>query len=141
MFHSLVQTSDDRIPMLARLALGMVILPHGTQVLLGLTGGSGVDAALGIVPWPALIAEFIGGLALIVGLFGRVAAFAVTMHLIAAVLLQHWSVGFFMNWSGRQPGEGFEFHILAVTLAIVVMIRGSGALSLDRLLTIKRATV
>ena len=40
-----------------------------------------------------------------------------------------------MNWYGNQKGEGFEFHILAAGLALVVLIRGGGAISVDRLLT------
>jgi putative oxidoreductase len=40
-----------------------------------------------------------------------------------------------MNWSGAQAGEGFEYHLLAVGLALVVAIKGSGAFSIDRWLT------
>ena len=141
MLRGIMETSDDRIPMLARLALGIVILPHGAQNLFGWFGGPGIDGALGsyaangippFVGWMALVTQFFGGLALILGFLGRVAAFAIAAVLIAAVITLHWSVGFFMNWSGTLQGEGFEFHILAVTLAVIVMIRGSGALSLDR---------
>lgn len=42
--------------------------------------------------------------------------------------------GFFMNWMGTQgKREGFEFHLLAIALAVLIMFRGAGALSLDRL--------
>jgi putative oxidoreductase len=146
--HSLLRTSDDRIPMLARLALGIVIFPHGAQKMLGWFAGPGIDGALGsyaslgipaFLGWLAIVTEFFGGIGLIVGFFGRLAAVAVAVDLIAAVVQQHWAVGFFMNWTGRQQGEGFEFHILAVTLALIVMIRGSGALSIDRALTARPA--
>ena len=142
--RAVVETSDDRIPMLARLALGIVIFPHGAQKILGWFGGPGIDGALGFfaalgvpaaIGWLAIITEFVGGLALILGLFGRVAAFLVALSLISAVVTLHWSVGFFMDWNGQLQGEGFEFHILAVTLAIIVLIRGSGALSIDRAIT------
>jgi putative oxidoreductase len=136
MFYSLVETSDDRIPMLARLALGLVMLPHGALALFA----ASPEPSLGVF-YPAMLAELAGGLALVIGFCGRVAALAVAIHLIIAVLHRHWAVGFFMNWTGQQPGEGFEFHILAVTLGIVVIIRGSGALSLDRVLTTRRASV
>jgi putative oxidoreductase len=134
MFYQLVETSDDRIPMLARLALGIVMLPHGAHALLA----ASPEPSLGVFYWPALAAELVGGLALIIGFCARVAALGVAIHLIIAVIQRHWGVGLFMNWTGQQPGEGFEFHILAVTLAIVVIIRGSGALSLDRVLTTRR---
>lgn len=144
MLRSLMQTSDDRIPMLARLALGIVIFPHGAQKVLGWFGGPGIDGALGFytsmgVPaflgWMAMTIELVGGIALIVGILGRVAAFAVALDMVVAVIQMHWMVGFFMNWDGQLRGEGFEFHILAVTLALIVIIRGSGALSLDRAIT------
>ncbi len=76
MIRSLIHTSDDRIPMLARLALGIVIFPHGAQKLLGWFGGPGIDGALGFyaglgIPaflgWLAVVTEFFGGIALIVG--------------------------------------------------------------------------
>jgi len=144
MLRAIMETSDDRIPMLGRLALGIVILPHGAQNLLGWFGGPGIEGALGyytaigipsFLAWMALVTQFFGGLALIIGFVGRVAAFAIALDLLAAVITQHWSVGFFMNWNGTLKGEGFEFHILAVTLAVIVIIRGSGALSIDRALT------
>lgn len=135
MFYSFIQTSDDRIPMLARLSLGIVIVPHGALTLLD---AQSAGFALGALQWLAIFAEVVGGTALVVGVLGRLAALVVAAHLILAVLETHWSFGFFMNWSGEQPGEGFEFHILAITLAIVVVIRGSGALSIDRLLTTRR---
>jgi putative oxidoreductase len=87
----------------------------------------------------AIVVQFFGGVALIVGVLGRVAAFAIALVLLAAVVTLHWSVGFFMNWNGALEGEGFEFHILAVTLAVIVIIRGSGALSVDRVLTARAA--
>jgi putative oxidoreductase len=37
-----------------------------------------------------------------------------------------------MNWTGRQAGEGFEYHLLAIALIVTVLVRGAGALSLDR---------
>jgi putative oxidoreductase len=142
--RSLIDTSDDRIPMLARLALGIVIFPHGAQKLLGWFGGPGIDGALGFyaglgIPaflgWLAIVTEFFGGIALIVGYLGRFAAFAIAIDLIVAVVTTNWQIGFFMNWTGQQQGEGFEFHILAVTLALIVLIRGSGALSIDHALS------
>jgi len=149
MLRSLIYTTDSRIAMLARLALGIVIFPHGAQNLLGWYGGPGLDGALGsysglgipsFVGWLVILTEFVGGMALIVGFVGRLMAFAIAINLVAAVLTLHWSVGFFMNWNGQLRGEGFEFHILAITLALIVMILGSGAISIDRAL-VTRAVV
>jgi putative oxidoreductase len=57
--------------------------------------------------------------------------------MVVAVAMVHLENGMFMNWGGKQAGEGFEFHILALGIALAVMIKGSGALSLDRLLSSK----
>ena len=47
----------------------------------------------------------------------------------------HAPNGFFMNWFGNQKGEGFEYHILAIGAALLIMIAGAGMCSIDRLLT------
>jgi putative oxidoreductase len=144
MWNRLLRTDADYATTLARLALGIVILPHGAQKLLGWFGGGGVSGTIGFFQsaWgiPAALtvlviaAESFGALALIMGLAGRFAALGIAAVMTGAVLLQHASVGFFMNWTGTQAGEGFEFHLLAVGLALVVAIKGSGALSIDRVL-------
>jgi putative oxidoreductase len=47
----------------------------------------------------------------------------------------HWHNGLFMNWSGNQKGEGFEYHLLAIAMLLAILVKGSGALSVDRFLT------
>jgi putative oxidoreductase len=79
-----------------------------------------------------VLAELLGSAALLVGLFGRLAAASIGAVMLGAVALVHLEHGFFMNWSGKQAGEGFEYHLLALALAAVVLITGSGALSADR---------
>lgn len=83
----------------------------------------------------AICAEFLGGMGLIVGLLGRVAAFGIACNMLVAVTMVHAQNGLFMNWSGQQKGEGFEFHLLALAIAFVLIVRGSGALSVDHLLS------
>ncbi|UCF20001.1 MAG: DoxX family protein [Gemmatimonadota bacterium] len=144
MWKKLIETPRDWKLTLARLALGIVIFPHGAQKLLGWFGGSGfggtmgfltetlgIPAALGLL---VIFFEFFGSLALIVGALARPMAAAIGGIMVTAALIVHWPNGFFMNWSGSQGGEGFEFHILAAALALVVTVGGAGALSLDRLL-------
>jgi putative oxidoreductase len=89
-----------------------------------------IPAALAFL---AIVAEFFGGLGLIVGGLGRLAAAGIAVTMIVAAATVHARFGFFMNWSGAQKGEGFEYHLLAIAAATVVILRGSGALSLDRL--------
>jgi putative oxidoreductase len=139
----LLETSNDFSLTIARLGLGIMILPHGAQKLLGAFGGPGFEATMGamtgkmhipaIFALLAIIAEFFGGLGLILGALGRVAAFGVGVTMVVAVVTTHFANGFFMNWMGSQKGEGWEFHLLAIALAVVVTMKGAGALSIDRL--------
>lgn len=141
----LVFTKPGIDALVARLALGLVMFPHGTQKALGWFGGHGFAGTMGFftgmmhIPAPfaflAILAEFAGSLGLIVGLFGRVAAFGIAVTMAVAILTVHLSNGFFMNWFGTQKGEGFEYHLLAIGLALVVIIRGSGSFSIDGLIT------
>jgi putative oxidoreductase len=139
----LLTTADDPGALVARVALGVVIFPHGAQKLLGWFGGGGFSsnmdgfASMGI-PVPlaflAIVAESAGSVGLLLGCLTRVAAFGVLCNMVTAAVMVSAPHGFFMNWYGNQKGEGFEFHILAAGLAIVAIIRGGGAWSVDRLL-------
>ncbi len=141
----LIQTNSSFAPLAARLVLGLVMLPHGAQKALGWFGGHGFTGTMqfftGTMHIPALFAflaitaEFAGALGLIVGLLSRVAAFGVASVMVVAILTVHASNGFFMNWAGSQKGEGFEYHLLAIGLALVVMIQGAGKASLDGLIS------
>jgi putative oxidoreductase len=82
----------------------------------------------------AIAAEFFGGLGLIVGFMGRIAALGVAITMAVAMFKVHWEHGFFMNWFGDKQGHGFEYHLLAIALAVVVIVQGAGAFSLDRAL-------
>jgi putative oxidoreductase len=82
----------------------------------------------------AIAAEFFGGLGLILGFLTRIAAFGIAVNMVVAVAMVHSKFGFFMNWSGTQKGEGFEYHLLALAVTAFLMIRGAGAFSLDRVI-------
>lgn len=147
MFRNLISTSDDWTLTLLRLFMGVVFFAHGAQKALGWFGGYGFSGTMGFftnmmhIPAPfaflAICAEFLGGIGLILGALGRVAAFGIACNMLVAVLMVHSKIGFFMNWGGQQKGEGFEYHLLAIAIAIVLMVKGSGALSIDRALTSK----
>ena len=147
MLRKLLATSDDWTLTLLRLFLGVIFFAHGAQKTLGWFGGYGFSGTMGFftgmlhIPAPfaflAICAEFLGGIGLILGLLGRVAAFGITINMLVAVLMVHGQFGFFMNWSGQQKGEGFEYHLLAIVVGVVLMVRGSGAFSIDRALSSK----
>ena len=143
MVRRLLKTDNDPAALIARVALGSVIFPHGAQKALGWFGGGGFHATMdGFahmgIPAPlaflAIVAEFAGSIGLVMGCLSRIAAFGVLCNMVVAAVLVSAPHGFFMNWYGDQKGEGFEFHILAAGLALVVLIRGGGAISVDRLL-------
>jgi len=88
----------------------------------------------------AIAAEFFGGIGLILGLLTRVAAFGIGMNMLVAIATVHHNFGFFMNWTGSQKGEGFEFHLLVLAIVAFLMIKGAGAFSLDRAFTVSASS-
>jgi putative oxidoreductase len=145
MFKQLLSTTQDHIVALLRVVLGVIFFAHGAQLLLGWFGGYGYVATIGFftqkmgIPAPlaflAIISQFFGGLALIVGLFARPAALGIALDMLVAIYTVHLPIGFFMNWSGAQKGEGFEYHLLATAIALAIVVKGAGAWSADHLLS------
>jgi putative oxidoreductase len=143
---SLFSTNPDWTLTAIRVTLGVVFFAHGAQKVLGWFGGAGLKGTLNMMhdhlhlPIPvaflAVMSEFLGGASLIIGLLGRVAAVGVCATMLSAIVMVHWRNGLFMNWFGDRKGHGIEYHLLAIALAIAIVVRGSGALSLDRLLYI-----
>jgi putative oxidoreductase len=144
MLHKLIHTREDHLLTLLRVCLGLVFFAHGAQKVLGWFGGPGFSGSLGfftqglgipvVLGILAISAEFFGGIGLMFGLLTRVAAFGISVVMAVAIFLVHAPNGLFMNWSGNQRGEGFEFHLLAIAIAVTLIARGAGAWSLDRLL-------
>jgi putative oxidoreductase len=140
----LLQTRNDLTLTIARVILSLVFLGHGSQKVFGWFGGLGFSRTLdvfeetmGIPPaltMMAMAAEVLGGLGLLAGLLTRVAAAGVLVVMIVAPLANGLYVRFFMNWTGRNPGEGYEYHLLAIALILTVLVHGGGALSLDRVI-------
>ena len=145
MIRKLIATNNDAAVTVVRLALGVIFFAHGAQKMLGWFGGYGFTGTMGfftrvmhiptLFAFLAITAEFFGGLGLILGVLTRIAALGIFSNMVVAVAMVHRHFGFFMNWSGAQKGEGFEYHILVLAATILLMIRGGGAASLDRLLS------
>ena len=137
-------TNDSFGPLAGRLFLAGVMFPHGAQKLLGWFGGGGFSATMqgmtgmglpAVIVFLVIVAEFFGSLGLITGFLTRVSALGITAVMLGAIASVHASNGFFMNWSGKQAGEGFEYHLLALGIALALLIRGGGLFSVDRALT------
>jgi putative oxidoreductase len=148
MIRKLTATDNDVATTVLRLVLGVIFFAHGAQKMLGWFGGYGFTGTMGfftgmmhipaVFAFLAIAAEFFGGIGLILGLFTRVAAFGVLCHMIVAIAMVHSRFGFWMNWTGTQKGEGFEYHLLLIAASVFLMISGAGAASVDQLLSSPR---
>lgn len=137
--------TDDLWPgLILRVMLGVVMFPHGAQKLLGWFGGKGFLSTMDyfvhtmhiptVITFLVIMAESLGSIGLIMGFLTRLGAFGIMCNMVGAIVLVHWPNGFFMNWFGKQAGEGFEFHLLAIAMAVSILISGGGKWSVDRLI-------
>jgi putative oxidoreductase len=143
MLLDLFSTNPDWLQTLIRITLGVVFFAHGSQKLLGWFGGPGLKETMRTMheflglPTPlallAVVAEFFGGLGLMAGLLSRIAAVGIGVIMLVAIFMVHGRNGLFLNWLGDRKGHGYEYHVLAIALAAEIVVRGSGAASLDRL--------
>lgn len=137
----LLETDEAWTGLILRVMLGVVMFPHGAQKLLGWYGGFGFTGTLGFfteqmhLPWLVallvIIGESFGSLGLLIGLLTRFTAASMALIMVGAIGLVHWPHGFFMNWSGKQAGEGFEYHLLVIAICAALLITGGGKWSVD----------
>jgi putative oxidoreductase len=130
---SRVQTGDRQAWGIAftRAIIGIVFLLHGGQKLFvfGIHNVAGMMGQMGI-PMPELAAvvvslvEFVGGAALLFGLFTRAAALLLAIDMLVAVLKVHLKGGFFLP-------AGFEYALTLLVVNVALAISGSGALAID----------
>jgi putative oxidoreductase len=139
MLRSLLRTTDDVAPTIARVALALFMIPYGLQKSLGLLGGYGVEGTVGyltslgiptVLAMVAIAIESVGAVALLLGVFGRLAAAAIAVDMAVAAVLVH-RASFFVG----QPGGGYGLHWLAIGLALIVIVKGSGRWSVDGAVT------
>ena len=134
--------SNNWTALVARLALGITLFPHGAQKLLGWFGGYGYNGTMGFftgqmhLPWIiallVILIEFFGSLLLIFGFLTRISALAISASFLGVLFAVHINNGFFMNWNMEaNKGEGFEYFILLFGLAIISLISGGGKASVD----------
>ena len=141
MKNKIFKTNNDWTGLVIRLTIGLILFPHGAQKMLGIFGGYGFSGTMGFftgtmhLPWLigflVIVIEFIGSLSLIVGFASRLWSALIIIEMLGAVITTHLNNGFFMNWAGNQKGEGYEFHLLLIGLALAIIISGSGKFSAD----------
>jgi putative oxidoreductase len=141
------RTPQDVTGLVLRLGLAFAMFPHGAQKALGWFGGMGLTGTLGafqtymhipfLLALAVIAAEFLGSIALALGFFTRLSAFGIGVTMVVAAFKVHLANGFFMNWMGNQKGEGIEYFILALTLALALVLKGGGKWSLDSVIARK----
>ena len=143
----LFQTNASFSYWVPRVILGCVMFPHGAQKLFGWFGGFGFTNTMTYftetagLPWIIafliIMGESLGSLGLIVGFFTRLSAFGLICIMVGAIITVHIPNGLFMNWLGKQAGEGFEYHLLVIGISIPLLISGGGKYSVDGLINKK----
>ena len=140
----LFQTNDKFSYWVPRVILGCVMFPHGAQKLFGWFGGFGFTNTMTYftqtagLPWIIafliVMGESLGSLGLILGFFTRLSALGLICIMVGAIITVHIPNGFFMNWFGKQAGEGFEYHLLVIGMSIPLLVSGGGKYSVDMLI-------
>ncbi|MEO9484010.1 MAG: DoxX family protein [Ekhidna sp.] len=141
MINRILNTESNWGSLSARLTLGIVLFPHGAQKMLGLFGGYGFEGTIDVftnqmhLPWivafAVIMIEFFGSIFLILGFASRLWSLAIVGLFTGIVFTTHLEHGFFMNWYGNQAGEGYEYALLIIGIAVAVLINGSGKYALD----------
>jgi putative oxidoreductase len=140
----LTQTQNDPTLTIARWVLAAIFFGHGTQKAFGWFGGMGFDRSLAYfqdtMGIPAALTVFVmftelsAATGLVLGLLTRIAALGLLGIMVVAPFANHLYPRFFMNWSGTRGGEGYEYHLLAIALLLILVAKGGGTASLDRLI-------
>ena len=117
--------------LLTRLALGIIMVVHGShKVFGGLHHHAQFVASLGLPYWTGYLSsftEFLGGLLVLAGLFTRAAAFAICINMAVAIAKVHWH-------NGLTGDHGFEFPLSLATIAFALIFFGAGPIAIDHVL-------
>jgi putative oxidoreductase len=139
MIEKLLHTDPDYAWTFLRIIAVLIVVPYGMQKLFGWFGGPGIDGTLKdlasrriprSIGWLIIIGQSCGSAALLSGFLSRVAAGGLVVIFIGAVVV-HLRDGWMMNWYGRKSGEGIEYFVMQLSLLILIILKGAGALSVD----------
>ena len=150
MRYNIFKTGNDWTGLIIRLTLGLILFPHGAQKLFGWFGGPGFTNEMSFftdtlhLPWLiaflVIVIEFAGSLCFIAGFASRAWAVATIILFAGIIFTAHLEFGFFMNWFGNQKGEGFEYFILMLGIAVSLVVSGAGRYSIDSWIANKKSS-
>ena len=137
-------TTDVWFAFVTRMTIGIVLFAHGAQKMLGWFGGGGFNGTMNyftkqqhlpkFVALMVICVEFFGSLGMILGFATRIWAISIFCLFLGIIFTTPLKQNFFMNWNGSQKGEGYEYHLLMLGLALATLISGGGSWSMDLLL-------
>jgi uncharacterized membrane protein YphA (DoxX/SURF4 family) len=144
MMEQFFSSQNNWTGLLLRITIAVVLFPHGAQKLLGWFGGYGFDGTMQyftqtvklpyIIGLLVILIEFFAPIALVLGIGSKILAAVLAILFLGITITAHSNFGFFMNWFGNQPGEGFEFFLLAIGASLALMFNGSGKFAIDNLI-------
>lgn len=137
--RKITQSNDSFSQLALRIPIGIILMAHGAQKLFGWFGGYGLEGvggwmeSIGLSPgilmaFLAGSAEFFGGLFIVLGLLIRPSAFVAGITMVVAILVVHLEKGLFVS------NGGYEFGLALLAATVSLMISGSGAVSLDKII-------
>ena len=142
--QKITDSNSSYAGLILRLTIGIVLFPHGAQLLLGWFGGPGYANSMAmfgafglswLIAFLVIMIQFFGSLMILLGLFTRLISAITIVLFLGMIFKAHINVGFFMNWAGTLKGEGYEYHLLAIGILLVLTVYGAGTLSLDKLIS------
>ena len=146
MVQILLQTDTDFVIAFLRVVAGIIIFPNGMQKIFGWFEGPGTRGTIeqlkvrkipAFIAWLVILGQSLGSIALIIGFLGRIAA-AGNFLIFTGALIVHSPEGWSMNWFGKKKGEGIEYFVMLLSMLIIIVVKGSGPLSIDFWLSSKK---
>lgn len=139
MVQKILSTNAGWGALALRIPVGIIFAAHGAQKLFGWFGGYGLEGtggwmdSIGLSPGVVMAflagaAEFFGGIALVLGLLTRPAAFALSIAMLVAIFAVHFQNGLFMS------NNGYEFGLALLAASVSLMFSGAGKASVDSML-------
>ena len=140
MLRTLTMTTATWAPLPLRIALGLVFIARGSQIVFGMFGGPGFDVYLNNTPVPlgltppklwltlAAFGQLVGGIMVLLGLLTRVGAFIIGSIMFVAIYGIHWKYGFFLRDNGV---DGIEYALALFCMCVALMVEGGGRGSVD----------